>query len=115
MRDNFSCVRCGHWIRENGSRHHRQRRQVGGHTYGNVILLCGSGTTGCHGYVHAHPADARAHGWIVSTAVADVSAVPLLVQEHPTTRPVYMTLALDEPQRSPIDRDTAVAALEAVA
>ena len=32
----------------------------------NGINLCGSGTTGCHGWVHSHPFEARAMGWIVS-------------------------------------------------
>jgi hypothetical protein len=115
MRDSFSCVKCGVWIRDNGSRHHRQRRQVGGHTFANVVLLCGSGTTGCHGWVHAHPAEARRQGWIVSTAVEDVADVPILIREHPTLAPVYMLLELNEPLRAPIELADAIAALEAVA
>jgi len=65
-RDHYACVRCGKSLHvTSGSRHHRQRRAIGGHQVSNVILLCGSGTTGCHGWVHAHPREARAAGWIV--------------------------------------------------
>lgn len=31
----------------------------------NLILTCGSGTTGCHGWMHANPAEATAAGFIV--------------------------------------------------
>lgn len=31
----------------------------------NGIVLCGSGTTGCHGHVESHRDEARDHGWIV--------------------------------------------------
>jgi hypothetical protein len=30
-----------------------------------MIRLCGSGTTGCHGWVHANPLKAKAAGYIV--------------------------------------------------
>jgi hypothetical protein len=47
--------------------HHRRLRSQGGRdTPENRALLCGSGTTGCHGWVHAHPKLAMASGWIVS-------------------------------------------------
>ncbi|AWN03223.1 HNH endonuclease [Microbacterium phage Appa] len=66
-RDQFRCVRCGISLASvSGSRHHRQRRRGGDHSPANLILLCGSGTTGCHGWAHSHPADARAVGLIVS-------------------------------------------------
>lgn len=32
----------------------------------NLITLCGSGTTGCHGWVEHHPAEAKALGLSVS-------------------------------------------------
>jgi hypothetical protein len=65
-RDHYACIRCGqHLSITAGSRHHRQRRAIGGHTVANLILLCGSGTTGCHGWVHSHPESSRAAGWIV--------------------------------------------------
>lgn len=65
-RDEYACVRCGRSLEvTSGSRHHRRRRAVGGHRVSNLVLLCGSGTTSCHGFVHANPAEAQASGWIV--------------------------------------------------
>lgn len=32
----------------------------------NLLLLCGSGTTGCHGWVEGHRADSIDLGWLVS-------------------------------------------------
>lgn len=44
----------------------------------NLLTLCGSGTTGCHGWVEAHPAWATAHGWSVPRwQTADVATVPV--------------------------------------
>lgn len=37
----------------------------------NLLTLCGSGTTGCHGWVEHHPEWAKAHGWSVSRTWAD--------------------------------------------
>ena len=63
-RDKSRCVRCagpclpGEW-------HHRRTRNVRDddtHLPSNGILLC----PGCHRWVHAHPFEARAEGWIVS-------------------------------------------------
>lgn len=65
-RDAYRCQRCGaHLAITAGSRHHRQLRRHGDHSPANLILLCGSGTTGCHGWVHAHPAQARQLGLMV--------------------------------------------------
>lgn len=30
-----------------------------------LILLCGSATTGCHGWVETHPAAAHENGWAI--------------------------------------------------
>lgn len=61
------CVRCGAVIWENGSRHHRKLRSRGGvDAAENIVLACGSGTTGCHGWMHANPAEATRLGYIVS-------------------------------------------------
>jgi len=81
-RDGEACVRCGvslHTV--TGSRHHRQRRAVGGHTVENIITLCGSGTTGCHGWAHANPANARAAGYIIpANGKATPEVIPVLVR-----------------------------------
>lgn len=52
------CVRCG---RPAESWHHRVAEGRGGPTDPwNCVPLCGSGTTGCHGWVEHHRAEARA-------------------------------------------------------
>jgi 5-methylcytosine-specific restriction endonuclease McrA len=77
-RDLGWCVRCGLAVGSGPqSVHHRIRRSQGGsHQPENLILLCGSGTTGCHGWVHAHPADARDSGWLLKSH-EDPLAVPV--------------------------------------
>lgn len=41
------------------------RRRDGGHSPAQLVLLCGSGTTGCHGWAHANVAAAKAVGLII--------------------------------------------------
>jgi hypothetical protein len=46
------------------NRDHRKDRSVGGLTLvENLQMLCGSGTTGCHGWKTAHPDEANREGW----------------------------------------------------
>jgi hypothetical protein len=73
-------VRCGRFV-DGGSRHHRQLRRSGDHTPANLILLCGSGTTGCHGWVHANPRLSLEHGWIVNSWNTPAS-VPLFYRRR---------------------------------
>lgn len=61
-RDGGCCVKCG----RAGvmSRDHRLNRSQGGlTTTANLQLLCGTGTTGCHGWFTSHPAEAVREGW----------------------------------------------------
>ena len=93
-RDRDRCLRCGTYT-AGGSLHHRQGR--GGadpHRAANLILLCGSGTTGCHGYVHANPAESYGAGWMVrrlgtatceGTPVLTPHGVVLLCEDGTTT------------------------------
>lgn len=65
-RDGGLCVRCGHL----GSNvHHRMMRSQAPkdavHRVENLAVLCGTGTTGCHGWVHANPAQSYKNGWLV--------------------------------------------------
>lgn len=62
-----------------GTVHHRLKRSAGGPwSPSNLLRACGSGTTGCHGWTEAHPADAQAAGtW-------------LLRGEDPAVEPVIM-------------------------
>jgi len=77
-RDQFSCVRCGASI-NGGSRHHRKLRRHGDHTAANLILLCGSGTTGCHGWVHANVLLSYKQGWLIHSWHSSTE-VPILVR-----------------------------------
>lgn len=63
VRDEGVCQKC----RRHGqtiNRDHRKDRSTGGLTVvENLQLLCGSGTTGCHGWKSSHPDDANREGW----------------------------------------------------
>ena len=100
-RDKHSCVKCGVSLHSTaGSRHHRKLRSQGGkHDVENLILLCGSGTTGCHGWVHANPKEAYAGGFIVRSSKLPVS-VPVLYADgwH----------YLEGVERYPVNANTAV-------
>lgn len=63
------CDRCG---MAGNQIHHRQRRREGGHGLANLVLLCDT----CHTAVHAHPAESKAAGFIV-TVGQDPAAVVL--------------------------------------
>ena len=75
-RDEGSCTRCGRGLQPSQrgiawSVHHRSPRGMGGsktswiNAPSNLILLCGSGTTGCHGWVESNRDVARESGWLV--------------------------------------------------
>jgi hypothetical protein len=75
------CVVCGtHW---SPTTQHRVARGMGGtrslaiNLPSNLITLCGSGTTGCHGWVEHHPVFSREAGWSVPRGV-DPRTVPVL-------------------------------------
>jgi hypothetical protein len=85
-RDRYACARCGvSIVSVAGSRHHRLKRREGGHSASVLVLLCGSGTTLCHGWVHAHPKAARAAGLIIPAAgrirPEDVPSIPVKTHE----------------------------------
>jgi hypothetical protein len=50
----------------------------------NIVLICGSGTTGCHGWIETHREDALAVGWIVPQSTDGEPSDP---REHPIWRP----------------------------
>jgi hypothetical protein len=89
-RDGHQCVRCGGacWG-ERGrdwSVQHRKARGSGGTSRPDanapqvLILLCGSATTACHGWVESNRAEAEANGWAVKS------------NEDPLTKPVLHSL-----------------------
>lgn len=46
--------------------HHRKNTSQGGlWTPSNLLHLCGSGTTGCHGHITTNPQISRDQGWAV--------------------------------------------------
>lgn len=49
--------------------HHRKPRGMGGTRVDsgpeNLLLLCGSGTTGCHGWIESHREEAHEQGWLL--------------------------------------------------
>jgi hypothetical protein len=77
-----NCLRCGRVLSPAGdwSAHHRWLRSQGGpDTPSNVIGLCGTGTTGCHGWAHSHPLLAGIGGWILR---ANPHPVPAAAPVH---------------------------------
>lgn len=46
----------------------------------NLLLLCGSGTTGCHGWVEANRTAARNAGWLVWQS-QDPEEMPVLLHD----------------------------------
>lgn len=74
QRQGWHCMRCGRNLHDptvwpGRSGHHRQLRRRADPTMRdlpcNIVELCGSGTTGCHGWTHAHPAEAERVGYII--------------------------------------------------
>lgn len=86
-REDHCCIKCGQWA-EGGSLHHRKLRSQGGkNTLENLVLAHGSGTTGCHGWMHHERHDSAAQGYIVRPW-QDPADVPVEVYGHGL---VYLT------------------------
>jgi len=65
-RDLGRCAWCGRWYGDALNIHHRLLRSHGtDNSPSNLIALCGSGTTGCHGAVHRKVAVSHQRGMIV--------------------------------------------------
>lgn len=78
-RDRARCVRCGRSCEYIPcSVHHRQLRQRNNNWPSNLILLCGTGTVGCHALVHSRRVDiGEPFGYIVSRYEDDPATVPV--------------------------------------
>lgn len=73
----YCCELCGIRLHDGAawgtehSFHHRQARGLGGTSRSesnaptNLLLVCGTGTTGCHGFIEAHRTSAEQEGWLV--------------------------------------------------
>lgn len=93
-RDGFQCVRCGNVVSgEPGvgySLQHRIPRGMGGsrdprlNLPSNLVLLCGSGTTGCHGEVESRRLEAREGGFALWRS-QDPTEVPVVVAIWPAS------------------------------
>lgn len=80
-RDGRKCVRCG---KPATNTHHRTPRGAGGstdpaiHSPANLLSVCGSGVTGCHGWIESHRREAEARGWIVRRPNSP-AAIPVVI------------------------------------
>lgn len=60
--------------------HHRTPRAMGGtrrawvNLPANLLLVCGSGTTGCHGWIESNRVDATRDGFLISSNAKGVVA-----------------------------------------
>ena len=65
------CERCGTSDSYRWSVHHRKPRGMGGsrvpriNSPANLLMLCGSGTEGCHGWVESHRESAYTDGLLL--------------------------------------------------
>lgn len=71
-RDYWCCARCGRDVTSSPySVHHRKPRGAGGTQDArsidlrNLVLLCGSGVSGCHGHIESHRAEAYETRWLL--------------------------------------------------
>lgn len=82
-RDGHRCQRCGVSIVDiPSSIHHRKLRSQGGQDdASNMIRMCGTGTTGCHGWAHHNRSLALQDGWIVYR-IDNPAEVPVRTLEH---------------------------------
>jgi hypothetical protein len=77
QRSSHVCELCS--SRRGTNAHHRKPRSLGGlWTPSNLLHLCGSGSTGCHGYVTTNPQIAREQGWSVPSW-ADPARTPVWI------------------------------------
>lgn len=76
------CRRAGRSLSGGGSQHHRRPGRMGGSKAAgtneapNLLQVCGSGTTGCHGAIESDRSRALAAGWLLH-AGQDPAAEPV--------------------------------------
>lgn len=74
--------------------HIRSRGQGGTWAPDNGLHACGDGTTGCHGWIEAHPEQARTYGWRRESWQAERNPV-WIVNVHASMRPAWWHLVGD--------------------
>ena len=85
-RAKYRCEKCGVPLYETlyYSLHHRTPRGMGGSRQvrlnlpSNLVAICGSGTTGCHGWIESNRSVSEDEGWLVSR-YQEVAEVPLQI------------------------------------
>lgn len=99
-RAGYCCELCGRLLHDGTqwtqfhSFHHRAARQMGGtrrpeiNSPCNLLLTCGTGTTGCHGDIESNRTSSYAAGWLVK-AGTDPATVKVAV--HRFLFPVLLT------------------------
>lgn len=97
-RERGRCFRCQRSLRfeDRGmgwSAHHRLPRQMGGvgrkdsdaarliSAVTNCLILCGSGTTGCHGWIESRRAIAEDYGYIVRRGINPPAGIRIKKQD----------------------------------
>lgn len=85
LRSGGVCEVCG-GERATNFQHRKNRSQGGLWLASNGLDVCGSGTWGCHGRIHARPQEAYRNGWSVKSW-ADPALVPFL---HHTLGRMYL-------------------------
>jgi hypothetical protein len=115
-RDGMCCVRCGVHVGSDPERYsiqHRQPRGMGGtrdpliHRLSLLVLVCGSGTTGCHGWMEfGQRRLATDDGWLISKfEAADPQTIPLRGLLHrPDIEALYL---LDDGSKTSITAGSA--------
>lgn len=93
-RDHWSCVVCNEGLCGDPgwdwSIHHRVRRSQGvDNSPENLISVCGNGTQGCHGAIHARPGWARDFGGWLLRGNEPPLFLPVLIERG--SRFVYLT------------------------
>ncbi len=72
-RDGAECLRCGRNLEGiPASLHHRKLKgrkvpKIEWDLVENIATMCGTGTTGCHGWAHHNRSAAKTDGWIVAS------------------------------------------------
>ncbi len=103
VREQGRCFRCRRLLRPEGrgidwSAHHRIPRGAGGvgakagsdyelmiSGITNCLILCGTGTTGCHGWVEQHRDIARDYGYLIPRLGIEVSPAGVPVKREDGT------------------------------
>lgn len=81
------CARCGRLVLDydDYSLQHRRARGAGGSSRpetnrpGNLVFLCGSATTGCHGWVESHRTSAQEFGFTLFQACDVPAEIPVRI------------------------------------